>query len=592
MKKVILIVACLLSANLAFGQLPLTQGTTQVHDGVTATNFRFLCSFDFGQVAVGSSKDLTFVVTNNYNNTDYTWQPSTINGPFTFVTEPTGILNSSGGTTSFTVRFSPTSTTGNTGEATIITYFLQGVVWVISFSGTGLGSNTAPAIAGTVANQAVNDNSTLSPLSVVTVTDAEGDNVSAAITLDAAAKGALSGSGLSDDGGGVYSIASTSAADLQTKLQALVFNPTDNRSSTSEITTFTLAVSDGTDTSSDNTTTVVSSAVAPTVNSIALSGSPASNATSVDFTVTFSESVTGVDINDFSLDATGASGTISNVSGTGASYTVTVNNLSGNDTVSIDLNASSTGIADTGGKAIASGFTSGSIHTVLIVTSATMDITVYLEGAYNGTDLSTTINSNIPLNQPYTNNGHSGGTAITIPAGAVDWVLVELREAASAATALASTKKGSAAGFLMSDGNIKAVDGTSNLNISLTGNTGASFYVVIYHRNHLPVMSANAISQSSGVYSIDFTSASANTHLGTAGLATLSGSKFGMLAGDVDGDGDVDGTDLTTWRSQNGAAFVYNTTNGDLNLDGVINAVDRNAFQKKNNSKTSGVPTI
>ncbi|GAB5526528.1 MAG: hypothetical protein Roseis2KO_44000 [Roseivirga sp.] len=591
MKKAFLFFVLFFCAKCAFGQFVLTQGSTQLSDG-TFTNNVILASYDFGPVAVGSSKDATFLVTNNYSSTDFTWltTSSSITGPFTFMPEPTGTINSAGGTTTFTIRYTPTATSGTTGEAFIVAYFLQGSPFRISLSG-GTPSNAAPAISGTVANQAVNDNSTLSPFSGVTVSDGDGDNVSATITLDAAAKGALSGSGLSDDGGGVYSIASTSAADLQTKLRALVFNPTDNRSSSSETTTFTLAVSDGTDTSSDNTTTVVSSAVAPAVNSITLSGSPAANATSVDFTVTFSESVTGVDINDFSLDASGASGTISNVAGSGASYTVTVSSLAGNGTVSIDLNASSTGIADTGGKAIASGFTSGSNHTVLIVTSATMDLTVYLEGAYNGTNLNTAINSSIPLSQPYTHNGHSGGTASTIPAGAVDWVLVELREAASAVTALASTKVGSAAGFLMSDGSIKAVDGTSNLSISLTGNNGASFYVVIYHRNHLPIMSAAPVSNVSNLYSVDFTTVATNTYLGATALTTLTGAKLGMIAGDVDGDGDVDATDLTTWRTQNGAAFVYNTTNGDLNLDGAINAIDRNAFQQKNDTKTSQVPT-
>ncbi|GAB5526530.1 MAG: hypothetical protein Roseis2KO_44020 [Roseivirga sp.] len=566
--------------------MKLSQGGTIITDGSVGGNY---LNFDFGNVAIGTTKDVSWTLTNDASSQDFTINTplTTISGPYTLVTAPSQIIGSSGGSTTFTVRFAPTATSGTAGTLYITGNYLNQNLWSFTFGS----SNTAPAISGTVANQAVNDNSTLNPFSGVTVTDGDGDNVSATITLDAAAKGVLSGSGLSDDGGGVYSIASTSAADLQTKLRALVFNPADNRSFTSETTIFSLVVNDGTDTSSDNSTTVVSSAVAPVVNSITLSGSPAANATSVDFTVTFSESVTGVDINDFSLDATGVTGSISNVSGSGASYTVTVSSLSGTGTVSIDLNASSTGIADTGAKAIGSGFTGGSNHTVLTVTSATMDLTVYLEGAYNGTNLSTAINSSIPLSQPYTKNGHSGGTASTIPTGAVDWVLVELREAVSAATALASTKVGSAAGFLMSDGSIKATDGTSNLSISLMGNTGASFYVVIYHRNHLPIMSAAPVSNVSNLYSVDFTTVATNTYLGATSLTTLTGAKLGMIAGDVDGDGDVDATDLTTWRTQNGAAFVYNTTNGDLNLDGVINAIDRNAFQQKNDTKTSQVPT-
>lgn len=225
--------------------------------------------------------------------------------------------------------------------------------------------------------------------------------------------------------------------------------------------------------------------------------------------------------------------------------------------------------------------------------SATVAATVFLEGAYNGANLNTTLNASIPTTQPYSINSHAGAeTAGSIPAGAVDWVLVELREAASAGAALNATKVGSAAGFLMSDGTIKATNGTSDLTVSLSGNTGADFYVVIYHRNHLPIMSANAISASGSVYTIDFTSASANTYQTTTALASLSGGKFGLPAGDTDGDGDVDATDLATWRSGNGAVFNYGVNGAaDFNLDGVINAVDRNGFHRKNTAKTRQVPS-
>lgn len=233
----------------------------------------------------------------------------------------------------------------------------------------------------------------------------------------------------------------------------------------------------------------------------------------------------------------------------------------------------------------------GSVET-FNTSNPTFTISAFLEGAYNGSQLSTTLNSSIPSSQPYNFNGHSASEmAGTIPANAVDWVLAELREASSVTTALNSTKVGSAAGLLMSDGSIKASDGTSNLSINITGNTGAEFYLVVYHRNHLPIMSANVVQESGGVYSIDFTSSAANTHGGTSALIDLGG-KFGMPAGDSNNDGNIDATDLNTWRANNGAAFNY-SSNGisDFNLDGVINSVDRNDFHKKNTAKTRQVPT-
>ncbi|MCE7996940.1 MAG: hypothetical protein HEP71_33570 [Roseivirga sp.] len=340
--------------------------------------------------------------------------------------------------------------------------------------------------------------------------------------------------------------------------------------------------------------------VAPTVTSIVRSNptDASTNATSVTFRVTFSEDVSSITIADFAISGAGSGGTAS-LSGfstiTGSSvFDLTVSTLNTDGELDLDFSGSED-ITDSNGNDFAQVISSEQTYTMSFApSSVTMDITVFLEGAFNGATLNTTLNGSLPTAQPYSGssfNNHSGTESATAPGTAVDWVLVELREAGSAAGALASTKVGSAAGFLMNDGSIKATDGTSNLTVSLSGNSGASFYVVIYHRNHLPIMSANAISESSGTYSIDFTSSSANTYQTTSALASLTGGKFAMIAGDADGDGDVDATDLTTWRNQNGDPFVYNSTNGDFNLDGAINAVDRNDFQQKNVTKTSQVPT-
>lgn len=157
-----------------------------------------------------------------------------------------------------------------------------------------LGStNTAPIIANTSSGQSVNDTATITPFSSITTFDADGDNLSATITLDNNAKGVLTGSGLS--GTGPYTITSTSPADLQTKLRALSFNPTDNRSSTSETTTFTVVIDDGTATDTNNTTTVISSAVAPIVTSVSVPPNATyTTGQNLDFTINFNENITVV----------------------------------------------------------------------------------------------------------------------------------------------------------------------------------------------------------------------------------------------------------------------------------------------------------
>jgi hypothetical protein len=81
----------------------------------------------------------------------------------------------------------------------------------------------------------------------------------------------------------------------------------------------------------------------PTVVSSQRADANPTSAASVNFTVTFSESVTGVDVSDFSLTKTGVSGaTVSGVSGSGSVYTVTVNTaplVSGAGTIRLDVPA-------------------------------------------------------------------------------------------------------------------------------------------------------------------------------------------------------------------------------------------------------------
>ena len=78
--------------------------------------------------------------------------------------------------------------------------------------------------------------------------------------------------------------------------------------------------------------------IPPVVSSVLRAGSDPSSAASVDFNVSFSEPVSGVDTGDFSLSATGVSGaSITGVSGSGANYVVSVNTGSGNGTIRLDL---------------------------------------------------------------------------------------------------------------------------------------------------------------------------------------------------------------------------------------------------------------
>ena len=217
-------------------------------------------------------------------------------------------------------------------------------------------ANTAPVISGTVSGQGVNDNITLSPFSAITTTDADGDNLSATITLDDNAKGVITGA---SSGTGPYTITSRSAAAMQTALRALVFNPTDNRTGTSETTTFTVVVNDGTDTDSDNATTVISNAVAPTITSVSSSTANGTYKTgdNIVITTTFSEVVSVIGTPTITLE-TGTIDRTVNYNGTGSgsntlqfTYTVQSGDTSADlDYVATNSLTAGTSIRDSGNK--------------------------------------------------------------------------------------------------------------------------------------------------------------------------------------------------------------------------------------------------
>jgi hypothetical protein len=103
----------------------------------------------------------------------------------------------------------------------------------------------------------------------------------------------------------------------------------------------------------------------PSVSSIDTVGSSSNSGGTDQFTVDFSESVTGVTASDFALTDTGSvTGTIASISGSGSSYTVTVTGATGTGTMRLDLKSSGTSIEDAAGNAISGGFTGGESFTI------------------------------------------------------------------------------------------------------------------------------------------------------------------------------------------------------------------------------------
>jgi hypothetical protein len=201
-----------------------------------------------------------------------------------------------------------------------------------------------------------------------------------------------------------------------------------------------------------------------------------------------------------------------------------------------------------------------------------LSVKVFLEGAYVGSGLMNTslkARALVPLSQPYNISpwNYTGTeTVASIPADVVDWVLVELRQAASPGLATSSTILAKRAAFLKSNGNIVDLDGTSPVLFNNSYVTeGNNLYIVVRHRNHLAIMSAFGAALSSGVYSYDFTTGLDKANGGRNGYKQV-GSAFAMVSGDIDNDGNIFITDYDDFAIGFGASNGY--FNSDLDMDG------------------------
>ncbi|MCT7984187.1 Ig-like domain-containing protein [Laspinema sp. A4] len=107
----------------------------------------------------------------------------------------------------------------------------------------------------------------------------------------------------------------------------------------------------------------------PTVTSITRADADPSNAATVNYTVTFSETVTGVNASDFSLAAGSiADASITSVTGSGTSYTVAVDTGTGDGTVQLNLTDDDSIInslsVPLGGAGTGNGDSTGQIYTL------------------------------------------------------------------------------------------------------------------------------------------------------------------------------------------------------------------------------------
>jgi len=101
------------------------------------------------------------------------------------------------------------------------------------------------------------------------------------------------------------------------------------------------------------------------IDSITRIDSSPSNLATLNYQVVFNRNVSTIQPSDFSLTTVGTAGNIASITGSGTTYTVTVNTITGDGTIRLDLNDSDSSITDTSSVPLAqTNFTSGELYTI------------------------------------------------------------------------------------------------------------------------------------------------------------------------------------------------------------------------------------
>lgn len=214
-----------------------------------------------------------------------------------------------------------------------------------------------------------------------------------------------------------------------------------------------------------------------------------------------------------------------------------------------------------------------------------LNLTAALEGAYNSTtnNMSRYLSqlNYIPAYQPYATSpwNFAGDTLVTNTAVitgisgaagyAVDWVLVELLDKNSPSNVLSRK-----AGIIRQNGSIIDPAG-SPLTFEVPSD---QYYISVRHRNHLMIRSTSPVSLTAGqTTSYNFTTAG-----NSVGGKQIDSSPvvWGMIAGDVDGNGQIQNSDNEDFIELQIGQTGYR--NADVDMDGDVDANDNTLWNQNN----------
>ncbi len=201
-----------------------------------------------------------------------------------------------------------------------------------------------------------------------------------------------------------------------------------------------------------------------------------------------------------------------------------------------------------------------------------VDLRLFLEGTYtNNGQMLANLGSYMPTSQPYNSapyNYYGTESVAQLSADMVDWVLVEARTGTPNESVRSTVTIETHAGILLRNGQVVDVNGQP---IRFTKLSSAdSYYFCVRHRNHLDVLTGQAI-QASQYISYDF-SAGSDRSFGPNQTKQASDGRYVLHAGDYNQSGDIDNLDFDVWKLSPAQNGVYKTSDG--NMDGVVQNTD------------------
>ena len=212
------------------------------------------------------------------------------------------------------------------------------------------------------------------------------------------------------------------------------------------------------------------------------------------------------------------------------------------------------------------------------------DIKAFLEGPYlsNGM-MSHNLTDVLPLQSPYDNEAIASLPDVS-PRYIVDWVQVQLRLTET------GEEEHTFNAFLLDNGYLVNTEGTNGYAIDYT--PGTSYYIIVRHRNHLGIMSAQPHEFSitpETAPQIDLPVLGSIYGPPGYGAKQLSDGVLALFAGDADGDGHIYNNDLNDyWLVQTGLYFGYQTA--DFDFDGWVYNNDLNVYWRPNIGSQSQIP--